>query len=569
LLSKETKKKAPRDHTGDLRVRDRQALVRSLYILSGQQALNRILEQDNPREVVQELPNEDFFWLIKKVGEDDSLPLLELASLDQWEYVLDLEVWKKDRLHLEQTSLWFKRLQQADPDRLIRWLFSDGQELAYYHLFRSLEVVIREGDEVMDLPGEFFTVDGVFYIRVTEPRYRDSMEDMIKMMAREDSIRYQALLLGLAGVLPAETEEELYRLRNVRLAERGFLPFEEAISVYSPLEPEALRKEGARALKDVAQDEEGRDMAPVLPFYQADARNLLMEVASRITDPIFLDRIRMEFAGLCNQVLSADGMPIQELEVLVRTCRKAASYLSLGLEGLFGKDIESAEACVRKNSLLSIFRVGFGLALKLKWQAEGWVKRSWFFSQGLPFGFWGEAWGGCLAGLLQKRPRFYTGLGEEAGYKDFERLTELEECRKILHGLMALDGLLDRIEAQHPMDEEMLQDEDVTFYPLLFNLWARDIVGLKPDFSGITLLQAKSLFARARAGGQGPPFPMPGMKDAFVNKFMAFVANLQPEVAAVLRDTLSLIWQEFRQEYERIPVDALDGRYSRFLSILS
>jgi len=99
-----------------LKVRDRQALVRSLYALSGQQALNRILEQDNPKEVVQGLPHEDFFWLIKKVGEDDCLPLLELASPDQWEYLLDLEAWKKDRLHLEQTFLWFKRLQQADPN---------------------------------------------------------------------------------------------------------------------------------------------------------------------------------------------------------------------------------------------------------------------------------------------------------------------------------------------------------------------------------------------------------------------------------------------------------------------
>jgi len=106
--------------------------------------------------------------------------------------------------------------------------------------------VVREGDEVLDLPNEFFTVDGVFYIRVAETRYRDTIEDMIKRMALEDSSRYQALLLGLAGVLPAETEEELYRLRNVRLAEHGFLPFEEAISVYSPLEPEALRKERLR-----------------------------------------------------------------------------------------------------------------------------------------------------------------------------------------------------------------------------------------------------------------------------------------------------------------------------------
>jgi len=212
--------------------------------------------------------------------------------------------------------------------------------------------------------------------------------------------------------------------------------------------------------------------------------------------------------------------------------------------------------------------VGFGLALKLKWQVEGVGKKELVFRPGpAPWSFGGGV-GRVSCGLLQKRPRFYAGLGGEAAYKDFERITELDECRKVLHGLMALDGLLDRIEAQWPMDEEMLQDEDVTFYPLLFNLWARDILELKPGFSGLTLLEAKALFTHARAGSPGPPYPMPGMKDNFVNKFMAFVADLQPEVAAVLRDTLSLIWQEFRRDHERVPVDALDGRYSRFISIL-
>ena len=33
--------------------------------------------------------------------------------------------------------------------------------------------------------------------------------------------------MGLSGVAPAEVEEEMYRRRNVRLSEDGFLPYEE------------------------------------------------------------------------------------------------------------------------------------------------------------------------------------------------------------------------------------------------------------------------------------------------------------------------------------------------------
>jgi len=40
------------------------------------------------------------------------------------------------------------------------------------------------------------------------------------------------VLLEATHVIPAETEEEELRWRNVRLAEKGFLAFDEAIGIY-------------------------------------------------------------------------------------------------------------------------------------------------------------------------------------------------------------------------------------------------------------------------------------------------------------------------------------------------
>ncbi len=194
--------------------------LRDLVSLPGSQIVNRILDAEHPGDFIQKLPCEDFFWLVKKVGEEDSLALLQLASVDQWEYLLDLEIWEKDRLNISHTSHWMGLLQQANCRQLVRWLFSEGEYLAYYHFFRTLEVVvISDKDEVFNIPDGLFSLDGVFYMRVFDPQYRQTMENIIRVMADEDLTRYQALLLGLAGVLPAEVEEEMYRLRNVRLAE--------------------------------------------------------------------------------------------------------------------------------------------------------------------------------------------------------------------------------------------------------------------------------------------------------------------------------------------------------------
>lgn len=562
-------KKNPNDGERKPVLEDRRDLVRDLHALPSSKILNRILEADRPGELVQGLTSEDFFWLIKKVGNDDCLPLLELASIDQWEYLLDLEIWRKDRLDMDNTSLWMKQLQQADCSRLVRWLFSEGEDLGFYHFFRTVEVVVvTSEDEIYDLPEGFFSIDGVFYIRAIDSEYQDTIESIIREMASEDFNRYQAFLHGIAGVLPAEMEEEMYRLRNVRLAEHGFLPYEESLKIYAPLNPEDLATEKRPSLPGIFLDDGGMAMVPVSHLYHVDSRNMLSETLFRSTDPLFLERLRLEFAGLCNQVLSADSVMVHEVDVLIKTCRKAGGYLNLTLEKLCGKDISSAEKLLKDHPLESLFRVGFGLVLKLKWEAERWLKGGWFLSQGLDPAFWGEHWGGILSGLIEKRPRFYVGLEEEE-YRDFEWLSELGACMKVLRGLMVLDGLMERLTELYPFDSVLTKSPEMTFHSLIFNLWGRILLKMAPSFSGLSLEQAKDLFHLLRAGTTKPPYDMPGFEEVFIQDFMAYVSNSEPEATSILKETLTLIWQEFCNEYQWISVNDLDGRYSKYITIVT
>ena len=544
------------------------ALLPTLHSLSGREILDQIMDNDNPRQLVQHLANQDFFWLIKRIGEEDCLPLLELASEDQWQYLLDLELWRRDRLNLEQSSRWLARLQEADSRRLVRWLCREGQILAYYHLFKSIQVEIRDHDAVYDIREDFFTVDGVYYVKVLDKEHREATENILRTMAEEDAGRYQALLLGLVGVLPAEVEEEMYRLRNVRLGEQGFLPYEEALSIYSPLKPKALTLEEPDEKGNAFFDEQIRALAPISPLYHAAGQNLLTEVAEKTSDVLFLDRIRLEFAGVCNQILSADGISANEFDALVKVCRKAAGYLNVALESVCGTDVSLAEKIMRGNYLASIFRVGFGLALELKWEAERWLKESWFYNRGMDFTFWGDDWGETLAGILSRKPGLYTGLklGEE--YKDFERLSELKTCRQLLHRLKLLDKVLEQLAEHCPLEEKVFQNPRLTFHPLLFNIWARKILKMQPSFSGVSLEEAKKFFRLLRTGEKKPPFRMAGFKKIFIGDFMLFFEDLDQKHKGRLKNILSVIWREFCEEYERVSVDELDERFMKFLWIM-
>jgi hypothetical protein len=185
----------------------------------------------------------------------------------------------------------------------------------------------------------------------------------------------------------------------------------------------------------------------------------------------------------------------------------------------------------------------------------------------LPPEFWGEHWGGCLAGILRPKPRLFLGPQAREEYRDFEWLADMTACADVLNRLEALDRLLEGISRIYSLADDFLRTPDLTFRPLLFNLWARQKAKLPLDFSGITLAQARALFDQLRGKQARSPYRMPGAGEEFVKAFMAYRPDMDPETSAVLEETLGLIWDEFREEYAWVPTSDVEARYSKFITI--
>ena len=209
----------------------------------------------------------------------------------------------------------------------------------------------------------------------------------------------------------------------------------------------------------------------------------------------------------------------------------------------------------------------FGLALKVKWEAERWIRESWFYAQNLDVEFWGERWGGVLGGLLARRPEYYVGGQEGEEYRDFEWLLELSECSEVLRRLMVLDGLMARIAESYPLDKEWMESSGITFRTFLFNLWSRLLLDLEPGFSGLTLGKAKRFFEILRGKSKKPPYVIDSFKERFITDLMSHAGDADPEAASILKDTLTLIWQDFSKEYEWVWPHDLDSRFSTFITI--
>jgi len=538
-------------------------LISELWQLKGIDLINRLLEEKDPATLVRHLSSVDFFWLVKSIGIEDCLPVLEMASEEQWEYLLDLELWEKDRLNPHRTLEWLARLAKADEERLVEWLFKRGRDIFSFCLYRSAVIIVKEGETESDVPPGYESVDGIFFFKAFSEDDQGVISYLLKIAAAQDFDSYLHLMYDVAAIIPAEAEEELYRLRNVRISEHGFVPYEEALSIYAPLEPDVLSKGECPLPPGGAVNAEESLPVPAAPLMMMEKGNLLAQILSQTSDNLLRDRLGLEYAALCNKIIAAEAFEeIADREILASTWRRAGNYCHLALSSLYGKNLKAIEEAIRTHQLETIFRVGWGLVIKLRNRARKWLKSSWFHACGRESDFWGTPWGEMLTGLLAHRPMLFEG----GNYRDFISPEDIEGVEIFLEKLRLLDLLLRRLHVPK-LGEGPLPKNVETFHPLLFNPWARRILGHEPSISPLTRKEAVTFFLRIREKESTPPYRMAHYREVFISDFMAGTQDLSQKEQSILRETLNHIWEDFVNLYENVKEADINGRFSPYLLI--
>jgi hypothetical protein len=546
---------------------------KKILSLPAEEALARILDSPQPAAIIHSFPEEDFYFLINDIGLEDSLQLLSLASDKQLEYIIDIEVWEKDRININNVTKWLDLFFRADPQRFIRWFLNKKTEFIEFYLFKNIEVKIREHDQDPSIFGDdVFTLDNVYYIRFVDlpidtesdsnfiKSRNEFLSNFIETLSGYDHNIFQNVLLEAFTVIPAEYEEEAFRLRNVRLAEKGFLPFDEAIGIYQPLKPEALSEQSA---KFIAERSEIRLYIPV-PHYSTGMikeGNLFTDSLKKIEKDNVLEQIQVELAGLANQILVADQKIIRNKEELGDIVKKACGYISIGLKQLTEEsgdlDENRAVALIQRFPLSQIFRVGYGLVLELKWRAEKWRKISWFEKNKLHLSFWGEGWIGVLGGLLIKRPLYYDNYKTGMLYREFYSIEDIKHTEKALNEIIGFDNLLSCMTATPvPPYADLF-----TYKNMVLTLWARHYLGLSDDLIPIDIDKFKIFFDELWESGKKPRKTSVLMKESFL-KWLSEKTGLDPyDISRKVGQTMENLFSEIESEYGSVSKKDLNSKY--------
>jgi hypothetical protein len=548
--------------------------------LSPQEALQRIVNDPDALELVHSFPEQDFYFLIHDIGPEDSVPVLSLASDRQWEYLTDLDTWQKDRIDINSVTQWMKWFLEADPKRFMGWLLNEKLAFIEYYLFRNIEVRIREHDQdPSDFGEDFFSLDGNYFVRFLESpvdtetmRLKDKqrkqfISELLERLAAHDHLTFQSILLEATHLIPAEAEEDCYKWRNVRLAEKGFLPFDEAIGIYQPTNPRKIEtKIGENAMGDA--DEPLLAPVPQYPLGVLKEDNHFTRALTEIKTDHILQLIQGDFAHLCNQIIVADHKQIREREELRDIVKKACGYIGIGLERL-SKDRQTAgprhyASLLERHPIAQIFKVGFGAALELKWQAEKWLTQCWFAGAGLRLTFWGERWLGVLGGLLIKKPLFYDNYRTGVLYREFETIEDIRVTERIFNQIKSVDALLSmmNIHLDQPSAHGFL-----TYKNLILTLWARNQQGLSTKrLQPMTLKQFKPFFEKLFQDlPNAPTDKARRIPESMKNHFIHWLSNetglKDYEITARLGLIFEELFSELEGEYGRVAPKDLDPRY--------
>ena len=567
------------NHSTDYRLdnlRNREMKRRSqrqdIIVSDGQTALNKILDAPSPAALVQSFPDQDLYYLMHKIGPDDFVPVLSMATSDQWEYILDVEIWDGDRFDLDTMTKTLDLLFQADPNRLLRWGIKEKPAFFEYFLSKYMTVKIREHDEPPPADHEdYITIDDKFYFRFPEkPALKEDqmpvpgdhrpawelIEKMVKMVAEMDLSVFHGLLLETVNLLPAEVEEEEFRLKSLRLAEKGFLPAHEAIGIYQPVTRDGLRSRPEKK-PAIAPLDPDIPLPPQFFTGRLDIDDLFVAALQNVA-PDFLMELESELASLINKVISADKIKLKSRADFEKAVAKTHSYLNLGLEMLLKDDVSTGPA-VRMLShyfLEDIFRFASSACIQLKTRAVKWFNASFMAKNRLPLSFLDETYLGIIGGLFVDRPVFFDNYETGELYRDFHTADDLLNTRIALDEVIALDAVLGRLD----VDVASFEQGVLTYKTLLLTLWCRNRLGLPSTLAPIEIGTFKSFFkALFTPADETQPLDIQ-LND--LTMWICETSGTAPDaVPAPLTRVIESLISELDQEYGLVDTGDLDPRF--------
>lgn len=346
-------------------------------------------DRDDGPVLIPLIPAQTFVRIARQLREENRLELLlPFATADQLTSLLDLDGWRRDRLDLPRAREWLHAIADhyGSGDRprgaLSDLIYAMDPELWTLVVGAGMAVIdlAVDEDDALDMAAAALShfrtwesPDGFFLVGVTDDELgRASLRTLSRIY--EDSLADgRKLCLAVSSMLPSQAEEDCLRWRSSRLADLGFVEWEEAMRLFRPLDHRAAAAQPAQDFAYLPPED------ALTRHVEWSGPEMLRRVMAKLAPAQHGVRSR-EFLLLVNEVMAAQRFDPGDEALQERAIGQTQATVTLGLEMLASahttpgdtdrEDREEREARLAERvaalGLRRVFQVGYGALDKLR-----------------------------------------------------------------------------------------------------------------------------------------------------------------------------------------------------------
>jgi len=280
-----------------------------------------LLLAEDLEDVVPKLPAMALHEAVMHTGKWESLEIIEHASAEQLNFMLDHDCWRMEKLESRKFTDWLRLIMSCDDQQVFRLITAINVDLLAYYLKKQ----VRFRHDIM--------IDDKYYcdpdwVTSSNATVREFLE---RLYALDPNLWIR--LLGWIRTHSRKTmEADAVAGREARLKGRGIPPPSLAITIYYPV-PEDWESVLRRWIEEFRQafGESDRSGLPDVPEREAIflARVVQKGAAS---DEFFRVRSEAYLVDVANKIIIADNIDIGDLSARRRALDKARRWTNVGLE---------------------------------------------------------------------------------------------------------------------------------------------------------------------------------------------------------------------------------------------
>lgn len=368
--------------------------------------------RDDLPVLVPALSAPTFVRLARRLRDEKRLDLLlPHATAAQLTSLLDLDGWVRDRIDIRRARVWLHAIAEHAPAERPRGALADliyAMDPELWSMTLAAGTVVVEipvgDDDAIDRIAEqlgslrtWETPDGYFVVGVPDDELGLRTLQTIHRIYEDDLAEGRKLCLSIQSLLASQAEEDLLRFRNGRLADLGFVEWEEAMKLLRPLDHRVAAEHEALSFAHLRG---GTELERTVRWSGSE---LLRRVMQRLSPVEHGVRAR-EFLLLVNEVIAAQRFDPGDEALQERAIDQTQGTLSVGLELLArttpsGMEVEAYLAeRVTAIGLRLLFRVGYGALDKVR-AAARLLLRGGLVSLASPGSLLDRPWGPAVAAL--------------------------------------------------------------------------------------------------------------------------------------------------------------------------